>query len=183
MIATPGMSTTWIIGNRFINNCYGIFTRNSQGNYEDTTAIIMNNIFSDNSYGIGNGDICGCSHVELKHNQFLNNDVGLELIGWYWMVHDNTFNGNTVGLSLEGGYYSATYGNVIYNNNFLNSGTIHARDYTFPDDNAWDNGPEDGGNFWDDWSSNPGYPSGVYIIPPYTHSIDHYPYATLNGWD
>jgi parallel beta-helix repeat protein len=62
----------------------------------------------------------------------------------------------------------------IYHNNFINSTEENAWDEC---NTTWYNVDLEEGNYWDDFENNPGYPEGIYEIPPNGANIDMYPLA------
>jgi hypothetical protein len=145
--------------------------------YDDTSTFISENLFQGNYYGIGNGDLGVPCGLVITNNRFVSNTVaGIWLVGVNWRVVGNNFDGNYIGVLLEEGYYGHSYGNKIYNNNFIGSTYRNAEDRT---DclNYWDDGPMSRGNYWNDWNG-----IGVYHIPGPGGKVDHYPFNVINGW-
>jgi parallel beta-helix repeat protein len=90
-------------------------------------------------------------------------------------ITNNTLDQNFLNIKISTG----STGNLVYHNNFFRSPT--GSQLNAVDDgngNFWDNGPLDGGNYWDDWSGN-----GVYVIPGDGNGVDNYPFAEPNGWN
>jgi hypothetical protein len=94
-------------------------------------------------------------------------------------IQDNAIIGVNKGIAVEEWYTGAgtATGLVIYDN-ILMCNTNNATDNG--SSNTWDNGVNKG-NFWDDFSSNSGFPS-QYNVPGTALSIDHYPQAPSVVW-
>jgi len=104
-----------------------------------------------------------------------NNDTG---IYFYNSCRFNTIISNTISSNQNYGIYlkQNSASNQIYHNNFINNQNAYVYGSSI---NTWDNGPTDGGNYWSDWETNPGYPD-TYIVN--ANNIDHYPFEDPNGW-
>jgi parallel beta-helix repeat protein len=123
-------------------------------------------------------NIWGVSMSHSSNNTFLeniviNNERGVVVTGSDNVFIDNNILHNNWGMAM----YAGSVRNLIYHNNINNSHNAAAfNQYT----NFWDNGAE--GNYWQDFPTNQGYNSGVYIITN-PNNVDHNPYEYLNGWE
>ncbi|MFH1239931.1 MAG: C1 family peptidase [Candidatus Diapherotrites archaeon] len=109
----------------------------------------------------------------LIDNTIKNNKYGVIFNDWtnnHNNIRNNEFNGNTqYGAWLQGGAAD----NTFWNNTFTNNGE---NAYEYSNNNDWDYSGV--GNYWDDFSSNSGYPT-EYIIPGPGDGVDHFPEGAL----
>lgn len=149
-----------LLNNNIYNNNIGFSVG---GNY---STCISNQIYSNSFVGIG---IVGDYGI-YERNEIYSNNIGIRVLRNHNNISLNNFYDNTnIGLSF---YYEITgYGgsdNTVWDNSFINN-TLNAKDYGI--NNLFNSTTT--GNFWDDYETNPGYPSGQYIIP--TNGIDYFP--------
>ena len=133
--------------------------------------IISDNVISNNRYK-------GVVFEVSSHNEIYNNSISMNHYGNlvfedgsnYNNISRNTFIGEEV-------VFEDTYFNKIYQNNFIDCDVTDEGNT-----NLWDNGPIEGGNYWNDHNctGNPSNGSQPYIIDE--DSIDHYPFEDPNGW-
>ncbi|RLF44612.1 MAG: hypothetical protein DRN09_02970, partial [Thermoplasmata archaeon] len=114
----------------------------------------------------------------LQDNTLLNNWQGIAV----WHSSDNNvITNNTIRDSGCGGGINIweSKNNLIYHNNMI-GGCQFAIDNR--NDNSWDNGPIEGGNYWSihTCTGNPSNGSQPYYID--ADSIDHYPFQDQSGW-
>ncbi len=124
--------------------------------------------------------------VRLEFSQFntiSNNFIGFGGDGIYcWSSSNNLIKDNSVDNCVRGiivGDFCEE--NVMYHNNFYRNyyfnGAVHLMN------NRWDNGVDDGGNFWDDYDgkdeNNDGFGDTSYIIS--NNGVDHFP--LMNPWN
>ncbi|MFH1102114.1 MAG: NosD domain-containing protein [Methanobacteriota archaeon] len=95
--------------------------------------------------------------------------------GFYVCSDLNTLWENTVECAGYGIHVPYGAGNRIYHNNFMCGHGLNV--YEDSNNNFWDNGAMEKGNYWDDWSGQ-----GVYTIEGPGNGVDHYPFAHQNGW-
>jgi parallel beta-helix repeat protein len=96
-------------------------------------------------------------------------------------ITQNTFCFNThTGLYLLNGHH-----NTIYHNNFIQNRKDVIDHSNAGDENHWDNGFPDGGNYWDLYSgidvNEDGLGDTPFPIPP-GNTYDVYPFMTQEGW-
>ena len=177
------------------NNVDGIYLP-----YSDDNSISDNIISSNSDHGI---HLWGSDTNEITGNTVSNNDDGI----WLWDSSDNNIiadnkilSNNAEGVYLGWSDDNEITGNTISNNNFgiyvfeysdynsiyhndFTDNTNQAYDLYFTGTNSWDNGPVDGGNYWNDHicignPSNGAYP---YFIGGDANAIDHYPFQDPIG--
>jgi parallel beta-helix repeat protein len=125
---------------------------------------ILNNTISDNSYGIyvsSNSLNDRISENKLKNNHFALTFYDSENNS----VWKNVFKGSVEGIKL---WY--TNKSRLWNNTFENNSKSAEEYKSFS--NSWNLSTQ--GNWWDDWSLNPGYPHN-YTIPGDGDGIDYHP--------
>ena len=135
----------------------------------NTHNVVYNNTFTLNNEGIflySTANNCSIIGNNVSYNMY-----GIRLTNG---PTDCTIAGNDVRYNTwEGIWMNGASGNRIYHNNIIGNDQ-NAYD---EDGNTWDDGPVFGGNYWDDFASNPGYPD-VYQIPGGS-SQDNYPLASF----
>jgi parallel beta-helix repeat protein len=150
------------------NGDYGVYLESSNCRVIDNyiTSIDFDGIFLSNSVNntIANNSISKVKRRGIRLSSSSNN-----------RIQDNDLSENDEGIVLF-----ASQDNIIYHNNFIDNRN-QAKDNR--DTNFWDNGPEDGGNYWSDHECT-GNPSGGN--QPYDISIrgatDEYPFMDRDGW-
>ena len=105
-------------------------------------------------------------------------DAGITLIGVSGCnITNTTITGNHFGI-----FMTASHGNTVHSNNFMNN-TLHAFD---DGTNAWNIALPTGGNYWDDQEladeDDNGVMDGAYIIPGGANR-DLRPWAARSGWE
>ena len=160
-------SSNYIIDNTLnANNLQGIYFQSSSSN------TIADNIISNNNDGI-------FLHASSS-NTIASNTISLNSMYGLWTSHGssrNSITGNTISDNICGVELSfSSSDNCIYHNNLINNDQ-NAYDVC---NNLWYNEVLREGNYWDDFSDNPGYPN-VYEIPPDDLNIDRYPLVTPWG--
>ncbi len=142
------------------------------------SGLAMDNHFSGGSYGIRIGS---ADDVQVMHNTVTDNIIGIliqdassgNLIAYnkasgsiqYGITlsnsDENTIKGNELVSNFIGIQVSpGSDGNLLYNNNFLFNAN-HANDAGV---NLWnETGAKGGGNYWQDFSSNPGFPDEYHV--------------------
>jgi parallel beta-helix repeat protein len=137
---------------------------------------IHDNDLSENGKGIS----LSSSHNNTFYNNSLtdNSNCGISLtFSKNNVIRDNDLSGSDKGIDL-----SSSDKNYIYHNNFIDN-RIQAKDSR--DTNRWDNGPEEGGNYWSDHkcTGNPSNGSQQYDISGGIRgATDLYPFMDKDGW-
>lgn len=92
----------------------------------------------------------------------------------YNLIYGNNISNNDQGINI-----GSSNNNLIYHNNLIGNG-FQAMDHD--GSNRWDNGSNEGGNYWSDHNctGNPSNGSQPYNI--WSVGIDHYPFQDQNGW-
>jgi parallel beta-helix repeat protein len=150
------------------NGKYGVYLESSNCHVSDNniTSIDFDGLFLSNSDNntIANNRISEVNRRGIRLSSSSNN-----------RIHDNDLLENDEGIVLF-----ASQDNFIYHNNFIDN-RIQAKDNR--DSNRWDNGREDGGNYWSDYKCT-GNPSDG--TQPYNISVtgpkDNYPFMDRDGW-
>ncbi|MCK4717429.1 MAG: right-handed parallel beta-helix repeat-containing protein, partial [Thermoplasmata archaeon] len=154
------------------NYWYGIRLYSSSGNNR-----VANNTASSNHWFIG---LLSSSNNIVANNTASDNACSI----WLFSSNNNTIVGNSLSNNYEHGISlnSSSNNNVIYHNNFINN-TFQAYG---DENNTWDNGYPDGGNYWDTWTS-PDNNSDGFVDFPYNISggtdQDNWPFTTSDGWE
>ncbi|MGC9308072.1 MAG: right-handed parallel beta-helix repeat-containing protein [Thermoplasmatota archaeon] len=124
-----------VTGNDIYGNDAGVVLEGA--NQESTTSNdINNNIIYDNHKGV--------SFTEYASNNTI--------------IYNTIHNNSQYGIEIPFQSNKENNHNVIHHNNFMDNLYGNAYDEC---NNDWDDGIE--GNYWDDWSSNGGYPTTYYI--------------------
>ena len=153
---------------------------------------ITNNLASSNNYGFrgeqysnynnfventANDNIEYGFHLYVfsENNVYLNNAASHNKYGIY--ITDSDYNGLFGNVFSENSQYGIRLNddsdsNTISNNQFLDNSIGNAIETTSSGSNNWNLG--DVGNYWSDFSSNPGYPA-TYVIDGPGDGIDYYP--------
>ena len=121
----------------------------------------------------------------ITGNTVSNNRKGIII---RYSCDGNTITNNTVssnngtGISLPWVYYwgNSDY-NLIYHNNFINNAM---QAYDDARTNSWDDGSENGGNYWKDHIciGNPSNGSWPYNISGNGSAQDRFPFMNASGW-
>ena len=155
---------------------------------------IQNCIIQDGQYGIFMDWYCNDNTI--SSNQFYNNEKAIVLnrvctntiisdnlidnnlhgIRFDWLSNNNTCSGNTITNCNYGIYHYNSQANTFYDNIFIDNTFYNAFEDSVSNGNFWNFGTV--GNYWDDMTSNPGYPSGYYEIGGPGDGIDWYPVST-----
>jgi parallel beta-helix repeat protein len=148
---------------------------------KSTCVNITNNTVQNNTaYGIdvypetlSPESIDDSKFVNISYNTLENNSYGIELIGFNCTVYNNTIRNNTeYGIYSYGNYTNVTnntiqdntdYGVKLYNssgsyvycNTFIDNNVSGHQACDNRNTNSWNTTTE--GNYWSDWTSNPGY--------------------------
>jgi parallel beta-helix repeat protein len=135
---------------------------------------IHDNDLSENGKGIS----LSSSHSNIfYYNRLTNNsNCGISLtFSRNNIIRDNDLSGSDKGIDL-----GSSDKNSIYHNNFIDNRN-QAKDNR--DTNRWDNGHEDGGNYWSDHecTGNPSDGNQPYDIPG-RGATDTYPFMDRDGW-
>jgi sodium pump decarboxylase gamma subunit len=114
----------------------------------------------------------------VNNSGMTSNDAGILLVGVNNCTLDNnTFTGNRYGIFL-----TASFGNVIINNNFIDN----AHDAYDDGINTWSKALPVGGNYWSDTEladdNENGVFDSVFSIPGGTNK-DKFPWTDQNGWE
>jgi len=148
--------------NIIAGNHIGIMMESSGGN------IFSGNNVTANHYGMY---IYKSWQNEISDNVFLYNWAGVVFTASY----ENIFEGNVVkGCDNVGVYFSNSYDNSIYWNNFVDN-SYQASVYPTGYVNVWDAGYPQGGNFWSDYGA-PDIYSGPYQNETGSDGIGDFPY-------
>jgi parallel beta-helix repeat protein len=146
------------IGNNIVYNNYTGFS------FFDSD----NNIIRDNE--ITDGDSEGIYFAVSNNNIITDNIITGNKNG---MRFDNSWENNVSGNYLSNKEYgillTQSQSNIFWNNTFKNYVNAEEDVYSY---NLWNLSAQ--GNWWDDWSSNPGYPN-TYKIPVYWYAEDFHP--------
>ncbi|MGB7532205.1 MAG: NosD domain-containing protein [Halobacteriota archaeon] len=155
-----------ITNNNASNNYYGIYLWSSS-----------NNTITSN---IANSNMCNgirlYSPIIIGSLNLSSNEEYITPSSSYNNITNN-FISNNQGHGVN--ILHESHNNLIYHNNLIEN-TYQACDYGY--NNLWDNGPIEGGNYWNDHVCE-GNPSGglqPYYIEP--NGVDHYPFENKNGW-
>ena len=141
--------------NRLLDNGVGI----------DILWMHHNNFYS-NIFSEGSVYIIGSQDNIFTNNNFTKNSI----FGLYMSdTNDNLLNNNTFEYSGGDGVFTADSSDTYYDNVFRNN-TLSS--YESMGNNHWN--LTNLGNYWDDFSSNPGYPN-YYEIPGPGDGIDWHP--------
>ena len=162
-----------IIGNIVCYNKYGIVVNPSGSN-----CLVQNNkiMYNEKGIRINDGDNEYSDYVFdsnfICHNQWnaISDDERKGLM-YYTnnIIADNSYFGWG---QTNYAFYKHHSGSVFHHNDvFLNKRNVIAEHPTYRS-NKWND--TNGGNYWDDWESNPGYPD-TYIVPC-TNDIDQIDY-------
>ena len=186
-------NNNFITDNSITSNTQGIFLESARNN------VLSNNTLNDNDEGIRT-KYAECYGNMICGNLVMSNeDYGIFLgKGEQYILSDNTISFNKYGLYVDVVRESFIYNNTItecdtgiilyrlasnistYHNNFKNN-FYQAKDFS---SNSWDEGPDIGGNYWDDYEGLDEDSNGIgdspYMI--YGGSQDNYPYIDENGW-
>ena len=143
-----------------------------------------NNIVSGNYAAFNNraGILVG---YDSKYNKITNNNASFNGGGmdvWYSSTNNNIMYNTLSNNEWHSIFIYDSNNNNIYHNNFVNNNNDRPSDNGI--NNAWDNGPADGGNYWSDHvcTGNPSDGSQPYTIGGDTGAVDHYPFESINGW-
>jgi len=115
----------------------------------------------DNNWMVKNGDgirfQVDCIQNYIGTNRIENASWGISLQGYSDdnFIYGNALKGLTEGIGLDESSY-----NLFFDNRFWDNG-VNADEDENSNNNLWNHTLV--GNFWDDFSSNPGYPSVYYI--------------------
>jgi parallel beta-helix repeat protein len=157
-----------ISGFRIKNGKYGIYLESSNCRVIDNyiTSIDFDGIFLSNSVNntIAHNSISEVKRRGIRLSSSSNN-----------RIYDNDLSENDEGIVLF-----ASPDNSIYHNNFIDNRN-QAKDNR--DTNRWDNGREDGGNYWSNHkcTGNPSNGSQRYDISV-RGATDNYPFMDRDGW-
>jgi len=167
---------------------YNIITRNVIEHVASGTCLYASshNVISHNTirhaystpYSYSGGISVSGAGFNASYNDIFGNNIDSYDVGIaFYYAHDNIIRENTItnancswdpygyGIKLS----NDAFNNHIYHNNLVDN--LHnAYDTSI---NIWDDGSPSGGNYWDDFELNPGYPD-VYEIPG-GNNADHYP--------
>jgi parallel beta-helix repeat protein len=175
--------------NSRVDGRYGIFLLDSHDN------VIFGNSAKSNKY-------CGLLLFDSRQNKIeenvlsYNNQSGINLQNcsaniirgntvdhnreagvWLNTSNENEILKNNISLNKWGARLMNSFGNLVYNNNFVNNG-IQAEDTS--GENRWDMGNVTGGNYWSDWKVF-GNPSKQTVVIR-GGKVDSHPFQDVNGW-
>jgi parallel beta-helix repeat protein len=162
------------VNNTIANNSLSKVKRRGIDLSSSSNNRIHDNDLSDNGKGIS----LSSSHSNIfYHNRLTNNsNCGISLtFSKNNIIRDNDLSGSDKGIDL-----SSSDKNCIYHNNFIDNRN-QAKDNR--DTNRWDNGREDGGNYWSDHecTGNPSDGNQPYDISS-RGATDLYPFMDKDGW-
>jgi parallel beta-helix repeat protein len=190
-------STKFEINNCTIKDCThsGVYLRNLSNGTVNGSEMLNNSYYGINVYGLG--DISNTKLISITNNTINGSKIdGIDLIGLNCTVknNDKISNSTVYGIYLFGNYTDITdntirdntdygikaynsYNNNIYYNNFISNGATghQAWDNKNTDINNWDDGSDEGGNYWNDWDENSGREDGWYIIDGDAGQKDEHP--------
>jgi parallel beta-helix repeat protein len=170
---------TTVKGNVLVDNCVGLrvksnnstilnntLIRNPLGIYlkETSNSMVSKNVVvaSDLNMTYPGPDLCIFYYPEWsweRSTELSRLIIGGIIVGGdYNMVYGNTVTNSWLGISIDvhGGYLGS--GNIIFNNNIINSTNYQAVGWR---GNSWDNGYPSGGNYWSNYNGTDFY-SGQY---------------------
>jgi parallel beta-helix repeat protein len=164
--------------NNILNNNY--ISENKEGIwlgwYSSNNTIINNKIIFNKHSGVYFDDYTS-SNLIINNDISFNENDGIVLdTSQYNTIRSNTMASNDdIGIKLD-----SAPNNIIYHNNLMDN-DLNGYDDTGVN-NSWDNGPIDGGNYWNDHicDGNPSNGSQPYCIGKY--SMDQYPFEDMDGW-
>jgi len=159
------------------NSSYDIISGNTiEDNYKDAIALnrsscynsISNNTIENNgctyngaAYGNGIALDYSSNYTSIGNNTItanINDGIALNSSSYNTIFNNNIKSNNNDGIYL---HYSS--GNLIFHNNFISNINYQAVCDSYI--NSWNESClSDSGNFWSDYSNNPGYKSGQYWI-------------------
>jgi parallel beta-helix repeat protein len=152
-----------VSGNRITNNEYGVWIAHS------SNTLVLQNIIENNDEGVFILYSASTSN-RIIGNNVTNNQRGIKITSF---SNYNTVIGNNITSNTQGIWFSDSFDNTIYRNNFVNNS---AHTYSTNSINAWDSGPS-GGNYWSDYEGVDADEDGIgdtpYVIDE--DNQDNYP--------
>ncbi|MFO7618389.1 MAG: NosD domain-containing protein [Thermoplasmata archaeon] len=169
LYGTEGCGNIEIIGNTIFGITLGYAIDLGEASYN--CMVTDNAIFSN---GVGIGLTAGTNNNTVYANTLISNSYGIRLLE----CQDNVVMGNRLESNTVAGVrvQSPAVRNTVYNNNFIDN-VDHAIDEV--GGNFWDNGPPDGGNHYNNYTTPDanadGFVDNPYIITGAGGAQDNYP--------